>query len=285
MKLAMGSDHAGFKLKSLLIAWLRSDKGGAHRILDVGTASDEPCDYPDYAVAVAKAVSQKRASKGILLCGTGIGMAMAANKVRGVRAAVVWNPTVAALAAEHNDANVLCLPARFGDLSLAKRMIKTFLATRFAEGRHARRVRKIMQIAGIALLSLRFHDRAFADVTAAQHFQTGLTYERLGRYDEAYTELQLAFALDQTNPQGALALGIVACRLGRIDAAERALEHAIALEPNSAASYFHLGLLYEKENNIGRALDAWHRFLSLSQDDLLKQVAQKHIQYLESHES
>ena len=83
MKLAIGSDHAGVKLKAPLVRWLRSAGGGKHRVLDVGTYTEDSCDYPDFAAAVAKAVATKRASRGILLCGTGIGMAIAANKVRG----------------------------------------------------------------------------------------------------------------------------------------------------------------------------------------------------------
>ena len=133
------------------------------------------------------------------------------------------------------------------------------------------------------LLFLLLPLRAFADDPVAQHFQTGLAYERLGRYDEAYTELQLAFALDQNNTELAAALGIVACRLGRMDVALRALERSISLNSNSVASYFELGLLYEKQGKADRALDAWRRFLSLSQDNVLKTVAQKHIQYLELH--
>ena len=116
MNLAIGSDHAGYKLKGRLIQWLRSSEAGKNRILDVGTGSEESCDYPDFAREVGRAVAKKRASKGILLCGTGIGMAIAANKVHGIRAAVAWNPDIAGLAAEHNDANVLCVPARFANL-------------------------------------------------------------------------------------------------------------------------------------------------------------------------
>lgn len=144
MKLAIGSDHAGFKLKGALIQWLRGAAGGRHRILDVGTGSEDSCDYPDFAKAVGRAVAAKRAAKGILLCGTGIGMAIAANKVHGVRAAVVWNPVVAGLAAEHNGANVICVPARFTRLKNAQKMIHAFLSTPFGGGRHGRRVKKIM---------------------------------------------------------------------------------------------------------------------------------------------
>ena len=122
----------------------------------------------------------------------------------------------------------------------------------------------------------------FAEGPAAQHFQTGLAYERLGRYDEAYTELQLAFALDQDDVTMAVALGVVACRLGRLEVAQRALERSISLDSNSAASFLHLGLIYEKNGAGERAVDAWRRFASLSQDEPLKSVAQKHIQYLEA---
>jgi ribose 5-phosphate isomerase B len=143
VKLAIGSDHAGFKLKSQLLDWLRNPAAGKNQILDVGTSSEESCDYPDFAQSVAKAVAAKRAPKGILICGTGIGMAIAANKVRGIRAAVVWNPEVAALAAEHNEANIICLPARDLHLKGAQKIIQTFLTTPFGGGRHARRIRKI----------------------------------------------------------------------------------------------------------------------------------------------
>jgi len=122
----------------------------------------------------------------------------------------------------------------------------------------------------------------FADTPGATHFQSGLAYERLGRYDESYTELQLAFALDQDAADVAVALGVVAGRLGRLDVAERALERSIALDSNAVASYFLLGLLYEKESKPDRARDAWQRFLSLNQDEQLKTIAQKHIQTLET---
>jgi tetratricopeptide (TPR) repeat protein len=123
---------------------------------------------------------------------------------------------------------------------------------------------------------------SFAEDPAAQHFQTGLVYERLGRYDEAYTELQLAFALNQDDAKMAVALGVVACRLGHLDVAQRALERSIAVDSNSVASYFQLGLIYEKNGLTERALDAWHRFASQSQDEPLKSVALKHIQHLEA---
>ncbi len=129
-------------------------------------------------------------------------------------------------------------------------------------------------------LSCRF---SFAVDLATQHFQTGLAYERLGRSLEAYTELQLAFALDQEDAQKAVALGVVACRLGHFETAQRALERSISVDANSVASYFHLALLYEKAGVNDRAIDAWRRFSSLSQDDTLKTIAKKHLQRLEGH--
>src|SRR5947209_1575430 len=92
MKLALGSDHAGFRLKAHLLSWLRSPQGGRHRVADVGCENLDSCDYPDFAVAVGRQVQRGRAARGILICGTGIGMGMAANKLSGVRAAVTWNP-------------------------------------------------------------------------------------------------------------------------------------------------------------------------------------------------
>jgi tetratricopeptide (TPR) repeat protein len=133
----------------------------------------------------------------------------------------------------------------------------------------------------ILLLLLPLH-LLFAEGPADPHFQAGLAYERLGRYDEAYTELQLAFALDPNSTGAALALGLVASRLGNLEVAQRALERSIALDASSVASYYQLALLYEKKQMADRAQDAWHRFLPLSQDEALKAVAQKHLQYLES---
>ena len=146
MKLAIGSDHAGFEMRNALVSWLRTSDGGKHQVLDLGCGSPESCDYPDFAAAVARAVSAKRVARGILICGTGIGMAMAANKVPGIRAAVAWTPEVAGLAAEHNKANVLCLPARFLSLKEAQHMIHNFIITPFGKGRHKRRVLKIDQL-------------------------------------------------------------------------------------------------------------------------------------------
>jgi tetratricopeptide (TPR) repeat protein len=121
------------------------------------------------------------------------------------------------------------------------------------------------------------------DDTAVNHYQSGLAYERLGRLEDAYTELQLACVLDTNDATKSLALGLVAVRLGRYDVAQRALEHSITIDANSIASYFVLALLYEKQSVWDRALDCWNRFLPLNQDDELKLIAQKHVQYLEIH--
>ncbi len=114
-----------------------------HHVTDVGTIDESSVDYPDFAVRVGRAVAGKKADRGVLLCGTGIGMAIAANKIRGVRAAVVWNKKTAALAAEHNDANVLCLGARILSSSSIVALVKAWLAAPFGGDRHVRRINKI----------------------------------------------------------------------------------------------------------------------------------------------
>ena len=116
---------------------------------------------------------------------------------------------------------------------------------------------------------------------AQQHFLQGLAYERLGRLSASYSELQIASTLQPDDPQIALALGLVAVRFGRLEMAQRALEQSIVLQADSVASYFELAMLYESKAMNERALDAWHRFAGLSQDDVLKQMAQKHIRRLE----
>jgi ribose 5-phosphate isomerase B len=136
----IGSDHAGYELKLRLIAELRAL---GYEPLDVGTNSTDSTDYPDYAHRVAEKVEHGESERGILLCGTGLGMSYAANRHRGVRAAVAWTPEVAKLAREHNDANVLILPARFVGEDAGLDILKTWLATAFEGGRHSRRVAKI----------------------------------------------------------------------------------------------------------------------------------------------
>jgi ribose 5-phosphate isomerase B len=143
VKIAVGADHGGFKAKTRLVRRLKEE---GHRVLDLGVETDDSCDYPDYAERVALAVAQGTASRGILLCGTGIGMSIAANKVRGIRAAVVWNEKTAVLAAEHNGANVLCLGGRLLPPARLARLASVWLDTPFAGGRHARRLRKIARL-------------------------------------------------------------------------------------------------------------------------------------------
>lgn len=138
----IGSDHAGFALKQQVIATL-TRLGCAPR--DVGTHSTESTDYPDYAHQVAGAVERGEVRRGVLICGTGLGMSYAANRHKGVRAAVVWAPEIAKLAREHNDANVLVLPARFVTPEQAEEIVQVWLATPFEGGRHERRVAKIDQ--------------------------------------------------------------------------------------------------------------------------------------------
>jgi len=137
-------------------------------------------------------------------------------------------------------------------------------------------------LVGLLIAPLSLSAAAAPSESAAQHYQSGLAYERLGRLNEAYTELQLACALDADDARLALALGVVALRLKQYDVAQRTLEHSIILDSNSTASYYELAYLYEKQNAVDRALDSWNRFLALNQDDLLKLEAQKHIRLLEA---
>jgi ribose 5-phosphate isomerase B len=147
--IALGADHAGFVLKEDLKAWL-VQRG--HRVLDFGTNSLESVDYPDFARRVADAVREGAAARGVLVCGTGIGMAMAANKVPGVRAAVCADAHTARMSREHNDANVLSLGARLIEPAAALEVLDAWLSTEFAGGRHARRLEKIVALEqGIAL--------------------------------------------------------------------------------------------------------------------------------------
>ncbi|MGE3274644.1 MAG: ribose 5-phosphate isomerase B [Vicinamibacterales bacterium] len=140
MKVALGADHAGVGLKDALKAVLDA-AGIAYE--DFGTTTAESVDYPDYARAVAAGVADGRFDRGILVCGSGIGMAIAANKLPGIRASVVSTPDAARLSREHNDLNVLTLGARTTPPDQAAEIVRTFLTTPFAEGRHAGRVQKI----------------------------------------------------------------------------------------------------------------------------------------------
>src|ERR1051325_6024222 len=150
MKIAIAADHAGFVLKEQI---RRKLAGEGHEVLDFGTDSDGSCDYPDFAQTVGREVAQGRCDRGILCCGTGIGMAMAANKVHGVRAAPAQYPEEVRLTREHNDANVLTLGARFVAAEAAASMVDLFLETEFLGGRHARRVAKIAKMESYAGLN------------------------------------------------------------------------------------------------------------------------------------
>jgi ribose 5-phosphate isomerase B len=143
MRISIGADHAGFSLKEKLRERLAAE---GHEVVDYGTNSAESVDYPDYAQPVSRDVAGGRADRGILVCSTGIGMAMAANKVRGVRAAPGQSDDEVRFTREHNDANVLTIGARYMDDTRAMQLIDIFLNTEFAGGRHARRVAKIAQL-------------------------------------------------------------------------------------------------------------------------------------------
>ncbi len=143
MKIALGADHAGFELKQKVKGYLQH-KGIT--VDDRGTTSAEPVDYPDYARLVGEDVINKRADFGILVCGSGIGMSIAANKLPGIRAVNAHDETEAQLAREHNNANVLTLAGRFMDEATAQKIIDKWLCTSFAGGRHGRRVEKIAEI-------------------------------------------------------------------------------------------------------------------------------------------
>jgi ribose 5-phosphate isomerase B len=141
MRVVIGSDHAGYEQKQRLVEHL---KESGMDVTDVGTANGEDSvDYPDFAIAAARLVAAGEADLGVLVCGTGIGMAIAANKVHGVRAANVTSPEFAVLAREHNNANVVTVSARFVPVQVNEEIIDAFLATPFAAGRHADRVAKI----------------------------------------------------------------------------------------------------------------------------------------------
>ena len=198
LRLALGADHAGLELKRAL----RDALAGAGRELeDFGTQSPESADYPDYARQVARAVAEGRADLGILVCGTGIGMSIAANKVPGVRAAVVTTPEVARLAREHNDANALCLGARVAPADRSKAIVDAFLGARFEGGRHARRVGKLepaghaLAEADLAVAEIIVHERRRQqeniELIASENFTSPAVMEAQGsvltnKYAEGY---------------------------------------------------------------------------------------------------
>jgi ribose 5-phosphate isomerase B len=143
MRIAIAADHAGFALKEKVLPKLAEE---GHSVADFGTHSQESCDYPEFAERVAREVVEGRAERGILVCSTGIGMAIAANKVRGVRATPAEYEDEVRLTREHNDANVLTLGARYIDETRAMELIRVFLSAEFKGGRHARRLAEIAEI-------------------------------------------------------------------------------------------------------------------------------------------
>src|SRR5690349_15562884 len=143
MKIAIASDHRGFAIKSKIVAMI-TELG--HQAFDMGTDTPDSVDYPDYGAKVAQAVSQGEADRGILICGTGMGMCITANKFPGVRACSCHDDLTAEMSRRHNDANVLCLSADLLGDRLVNRMVEIWLKTEFEGGRHARRVEKIGQI-------------------------------------------------------------------------------------------------------------------------------------------
>ena len=139
-KLAIACDHAGVSTKNKLVSWLQ-DIG--HEVKDFGTYTEESCDYPDFAHPMAEAVESKKYDLGISHCGSGNGINMVANKHQGIRSALCWIPELAALAKQHNNANVCAIPARFVSFEEAKKIVETFLESEFEGGRHQRRIDKI----------------------------------------------------------------------------------------------------------------------------------------------
>jgi RpiB/LacA/LacB family sugar-phosphate isomerase len=141
MRIALGSDHAGYSLKEHLASWLAES---GHAVYDLGTHNSDPVDYPDYAAAVASAVLDGRADRGIVICGSGAGASVAANKLNGIRASVAHDVYTAHQMVEHDDVNVLCLGSRVIGTALAEDLIQAFLGAKFSrEDRHTRRLEKI----------------------------------------------------------------------------------------------------------------------------------------------
>lgn len=146
MRIAIGADHGGFEQKQELKAYIANELGC--EVEDMGCDSTESVDYPDYAALVARAVAEGSADFGVLVCGTGIGMAIAADKIDGVRASSITSPAFAELFRQHNNGNVVCLSGRFVDLDVNKEIVKTFLTTAFEGGRHEGRIAKITALEG-----------------------------------------------------------------------------------------------------------------------------------------
>lgn len=137
MKIYIGADHAGYELKEVIVNYLQNLE---YEVVDEGTYGPESVNYPDYAHAVAKEVSSDNSSLGILICGSANGVCMTANKHKGIRAAIAWQPEIAALAKQHNNANILCLPARYVSKIKAKTIVSAYLDASFEGGRHQTRI-------------------------------------------------------------------------------------------------------------------------------------------------
>ncbi len=143
MKIGFACDHRGFNLKNFLMEWATQN---GHVTVDYGTYSQDSCDYPDYSYALAKGVRDKKVERGVLICYTGVGSSIAANKVKGVRAALVGSVRVAALTRKHNNSNIIVLASGFLKREEARKIVKKWLTTDFEGGRHLRRLRKIKKI-------------------------------------------------------------------------------------------------------------------------------------------
>ena len=139
MKILIGNDHAGYSLKLSIIKNLE-DK---YEFFDKGSYSDESVDYPDYASIIAKEIQSEKGDLGIIICGTGNGVCMTANKYKGIRAVICWNEEIAKLAKQHNNANIICMPSRFIKEEEAIKIIESFILEKFEGGRHERRIKKI----------------------------------------------------------------------------------------------------------------------------------------------
>lgn len=145
MKIAIACDHAAVDQKNELIKYLESQ---GHQVTNFGTNTNDSVDYPDYAVKAAEDVASGNSEKGIIICGSGIGVSISANKVKGIRAALCYNEETAKLSRQHNNANIMCYGARFIDLETAKKMVDNFINTNFEGGRHQNRVDKIHSLTG-----------------------------------------------------------------------------------------------------------------------------------------
>ncbi|MFM2395026.1 MAG: hypothetical protein RLZZ546_3009 [Bacteroidota bacterium] len=140
LKITIGNDHAGFKYKKSISTYLEQL---GHKVSDAGAHSEDSVDYPDFAHPVAKDVESKQADFGILICGSGNGVSITANKHQNIRAALCWKEEIAKLARSHNNANIICIPARFVSMKLAIKMTDVFINEKFEGGRHLKRVKKI----------------------------------------------------------------------------------------------------------------------------------------------